>query len=257
MPFNKTTIQDKELSIQIFKNGFSFCTSNARPFFKFEKINIEKGKSFQDILKSHSFLDSKKIKGVHFDHRATFVPKSLYNPAQKRTYLNYNISLEESWSIAEKKTQDDEVKILYPFEKQKETTLQYYFKNISFTHYSQILYDLSIPKTNEGDSIVMNLHMQDDQFDLLIFKGRELILFNTYPYRNEDGFLYFVFAVAEELSLSPETFSIVFFGKYVRYKKYYEALAQYHQKIIFADQSNFEMFDEQEHPAPYFINLFD
>ena len=103
----------------------------------------------------------------------------------------------------------------------------------------------------------MNLHLQDEQFDLLVFKGRKLLLFNTYPYKNEDGFLYFVFAVAEELSLSPETFSIVFFGKYARYKKYYEALAPYHQKIIFADQSNFEMFDEQEHPAPYFINLFD
>jgi hypothetical protein len=50
---------------------------------------------------------------------------------------------------------------------------------------------------------------------------------------------------------------LYFFGKYARYKKYYEALAPYHQKIIFADQSNFEMFDEQEHPAPYFINLFD
>ena len=85
----------------------------------------------------------KKIKVVHFDHRATFVPKSLYNPAQKKNYLNYNVSLEEGWSIAEKQTQDDQVKILYPFEEQTETTLQYYFKDISFTHYSQILYDLS------------------------------------------------------------------------------------------------------------------
>ena len=257
MQFNKTPIQDKELSIQIFKNGFSFCTSNARPFFKFEKISIDQGKNFQAILQSHSFLESKRIKAVHFDHRATFVPKSLYNPAQKRIYLNHNISFDKSWSIAEKKTQDDKVKILYPFDKERETTLQHYFKDISFTHYSQILYDLSVPKTNEGDSIAMNLHLQDEQFDLLLFKGRKLLLFNTYPCKNEDVFLYFVFAVAEELSLSPETFSIVFFGKYARYKKFYEALAPYHQKIIFADQSNYEMFDEQEHPAPYFINLFD
>jgi len=103
----------------------------------------------------------------------------------------------------------------------------------------------------------MNLHMQDDQFDLLVFKGKELLLFNTYPYKNEDGFLYFVLAVAEELSLSPEAFEMVFFGKYVRYKKCYEALSLYHEKITFADQEGFVMFDEREHPAPYFINLFD
>ena len=60
MPFNKTTIQDKELSIQIFKDGFSFCTPNARPFFKFENHSIEKGDAFHELLKSYSFLECEK-----------------------------------------------------------------------------------------------------------------------------------------------------------------------------------------------------
>lgn len=257
MPFNKTTIQDKELSIQIFKDGFSFCTPNARPFFKFDAHSIVEGDAFRKLLESHSFLESKKIKGVHFDHSATFVPKTLYNPKQKLTYLNYNVSLQETHRIAEKESKDERIKVLYPVDVTIEKTLQHYFKEIHFTHYSQILYDLSSNTNNADDSIVMNLHMQDDQFDLLVFKGKELLLFNTYPYKNEDGFLYFVLAVAEELSLLPEAFEMVFFGKYVRYKKCYEALSLYHEKITFADQEGFVMFDEREHPAPYFINLFD
>ena len=80
MPFNKNPIKDKELSIQIFKDGFSFCTSNARPFFKFEKISIDQGKSFQAILKSNSFLDSKKSK------RFTLIIRQLL-------YLNHYITL--------------------------------------------------------------------------------------------------------------------------------------------------------------------
>ena len=47
MPLNKYIIQDKELSIQIFKDGFSFCNTKARPFFKFEN-------------KPHHFLNDKK-----------------------------------------------------------------------------------------------------------------------------------------------------------------------------------------------------
>ena len=257
MPLNKNIIQDKELSIQIFKDGFSFCTPNARPFFKFETHSIKQGEAFQKLLESHSFLESEKIKGVHFNQKATFVPKTLYNPTQKETYLNFNVSLEEGSTIAEKETQDGQIKILYPVDKQIEATLQHYFKDISFTHYAQILYDLGSSASNANDSIEMNLHIQDDQFDLLVFKGKELLLFNTYPYKNEDGFLYFVLAVAEELKLSPDSFSIVFFGKYVRYKKLYEALEYYHQKIIFTDQAGFMMFDEKEHPAPYFLNLFE
>ena len=166
-------------------------------------------------------------------------------------------SLEQGCTINEKETKDKQIKILYPVSKQIETTLQYYFKNISFTHYTQILYDLSSSGSNADDSIEMKVHMQDNQFDLLVFKSRELLLFNTFPYKNEDGFLYFVFAVAEELSLSPETFNMVFFGKYARYKKCYEALEKYHKKIVFSDQTGFLMFDEGEHPAPYFINIFD
>ena len=257
MPFNKTTIQDKELSIQIFKDGFSFCTPNARPFFKFDAHSILEGDAFRKLLESHSFLESKKIKGVHFDHSATFVPKTLYNPKQKHTYLNYNVSLQETHSIAEKESKDERIKVLYPVDVAIEKTLQHYFKEIHFTHYSQILYDLSSNANKEDDSIVMNIHIQDDEFDLLIFKGKQLLLFNTYPYKNEDVFLYFVLAVAEELSLSPEAFNIVFFGKYNRYKKCYTALENYHRKITFADQVEFDMFDEKDHPPPYFLNLFD
>lgn len=257
MPFNKTTIQNKELSIQIFKDGFSFCTPNTRPFFKFENHNIEQGEAFQKLLESYSFLESEKVKGVNFNHQATFVPKTLYNPGQKETYLNFNVSIEQDFTIAERETKDEQIKILYPVDNQIEATLQYYFKDIIFTHYTQVLYDLSSRANNADDSIVMNLHMQDDQFDLLVFKGKNLLLFNTYPYKNEDGFLYFILAVAEELSLSPEAFSMVFFGKYTRYKKCYKAMEHYHKKITFSDQAGFMMFDEKEHPAPYFINLFD
>ena len=257
MPFSKNIIQDKELSIQIFKDGFSFCTNIARPFFRFDSHKLEQGEALQNLIETYSYLESEKIKGIHFNHFSTFVPKTLYNPKQKETYLNYNIILSKGWTIAEKDTQDNKIKILYPVNKEIEETLKYYFKKISFTHYSQILYDLSIGVKNEENSIVMNLNMQDIQFDLLVFKGKDLLIYNSYPYKNEDSFLYFILAVADNLSLSPEDFDIVFFGKYSRYKKYYLALETYHNKITFSDQGAVVMFDEREHPAPYFLNLFE
>ena len=62
-------------------------------------------------------------------------------------------------------------------------------------------------------------------------------------------------AVAEDLSLSPEAFNIVFFGKYNRFDKYYTALKSYHEKISFSDEQDTLIFDEKNHPAPYFLNL--
>ena len=124
MPFSKNIIQDKELSVQIFKDGFSFCTNTARPFFRFDSHKLEQGEALQNLIETYSYLESEKIKGIHFNHFSTFVPKTLYNPKQKETYLNYNIILSKGWTIAEKDTQDNKIKILYPVNKEIEEKIR-------------------------------------------------------------------------------------------------------------------------------------
>ena len=255
MPLSKKVIQDKELSIHIFKDGFSFCTPDARPFFPLESDKIEPNNILEKIVASHAFEDNEKIVGIHFDQPATFVPKMLFNPAEKETYLSYNVSLEKDQIISENQTDDDLIKILFPLNNKIESALKPHFKDISFKHYSKILYDLCTASEADEDNTAMNIHLQNDRFDLFVFKNNKLMMFNTYPCLNEDSFLYFVMAVAEDLSLSPEAFNIVFFGKYNRFNKYYTALKSYHEKISFSDEQDTLIFDEKNHPAPYFLNL--
>ena len=50
MPLSKKVIQDKELSIHIFKDGFSFCTPDARPFFPLESDKIEPNNTLEKNL---------------------------------------------------------------------------------------------------------------------------------------------------------------------------------------------------------------
>ena len=255
MPLSKNTIQENELSIQIFKGGFSFCTKDKCKFYPLDFHPIEQSDAFAKLLEKDSCLEKEKIKAVFFNQPATFVPKELYNPNNKQTYLNYNIDLDKGLNIAENQTQDEKIQILFSIDDQIQKTLKFYFKDILFSHYTQTLYDLSASSNPLGET-VMNLHLQDDQFDLLVNKGEDLLFFNTYSYKNENGFLYFIMAVAEELSLSPESFRIQFFGKYDRYKKYYTALESHHEKISFTQEGEWLLFDGKEHPAPYFINLF-
>ena len=100
--------------INYFPRHFSFCTPDARPFFPLESDKIEPNNTLEKIVASHAFEDNEKIVGIHFDQPATFVPKMLFNPAEKETYLSYNVSLEKDQIISENQTDDDLIKILFP-----------------------------------------------------------------------------------------------------------------------------------------------
>ena len=103
----------------------------------------------------------------------------------------------------------------------------------------------------------MYLHLQDDFFDVMVFDAEQLLLYNSYPYRNEGDFLYFTLAVTEELSLSQEQFSIVFLGKYKRYEGYYKALENYKRKLEFNYENEEIALEGKNQPAPFFVNIFD
>lgn len=255
MPVNKNTIKNKELSILVFRDGFSFCSSDKQKFFDNKQI-IQKDSNFENLLKQEGFLEAEKIQGIYFNQPATFVPTAVYQAQNKEKYLASNIQWNKQLSVAENESQDKKIKILYPFDPAIEKTLKSYFKTIGFSHYTQVLYDLLLESDRMADQVVMSLHLQDDRLDVFIFRGKALLFYNSYPYKNEKEFLYYVMAVAEELSLVPEAFEMVFLGKDQKYERLYKAITPYHSNISFADSDKRPLIVEDTQPAPYFTNLF-
>jgi hypothetical protein len=89
MPLNKNIIQDKELSIQIFKDGFSFCTPNARPFFKFETTASSKERPSKNYWNPILFSKVKKLKEYTSIKRPPLFPKhSTTQPKKKPTSIS-------------------------------------------------------------------------------------------------------------------------------------------------------------------------
>ena len=103
----------------------------------------------------------------------------------------------------------------------------------------------------------MYLHLQDNFFDVMVFEAEQLLLYNSYPYKNEGEFLYFSLAVSEELSVSQEQLSIVFLGKYNRYERYYKALENYKHKLEFNIEDEEIAFEGKKPACTIFVNIFD
>ena len=257
MPFNKNIIKEKELSIQVHMDGFSFCTHFSKLFFDYKSMPINNSFAFKKILEDNALLNFDRVSCIYFKRPATFVPTSLYDPSKKENYLKQNVYLEAQLKIVEDNTINPEIKILHQVLLSQQEIFKKLYSNISFFHYTKVLYNYLYKDAKSESGIVMYLHLQNDYFDVMVFDAKQLLLYNSYPYKNEGDFLYFSLAVTEELSLSQEEFSIVFLGKYNRYERYYKALEKYNQKLEFKYETDRVDYEERNQPAPFFVNIFD
>jgi hypothetical protein len=257
MPFNKNIIKEKELSIQIHIDGISFCTYSSQLFIDHGSSPIKIDRNFKKILEDNSLLDFERVNCIYFNQPATFVPSSLYESSRKENYVKQNVSLDPKLKINEYNTLNKEIQILHQVHSKEKELLMNLYKNIKFTHFTKVIYDYLSKLVNSDSGIVMYLHLQDSFFDVMVFDGQKLLFYNSYHYKHEEDFLYYTLAIAEELSLNPEEFSIIFLGKFNRYKAYYKALENYQEKLKYIDDGSGITFDQKEHPAPFFINIFD
>ena len=255
MPLIKKNIIENELSIQIFRDGFSFCSHFSKKFIPFKEIDIQFNDIFKSFLEENTYQDFDRVTAIFVDQPATFVPNKLYNEKKTELYLSQNVPLNPLLQISREITQDEEIIVLYESNKDREDILKHYFNDINFTHFAVILYDLiqQVALTNEKTEMYIN--MQNSQFDLLVFSSGKLIFYNSFPHKNEEDFLYYIFAMAEQYSLDQYSYSISFLGKYNRFNSYYEALKNYQKKIEFTEIETLNSLDLDNHPAPYFFNL--
>ena len=257
MRFNKNIIKEKELSIQIYMDGFSFCTHSSQLFFDYESTPMNNYYAFKKKLEDNALLKFDRVSCIYFKKPATFVPTLLYDPSKKENYLKQNVRLDAQFRIAEDNPINKKIKILHQVLLSEQEIFKKLYSNITFSHYTKVLYNYLYRQAKSKSGIIMYLHLQDDFFDVMVFDAEQLLLYNSYPYKNEGEFLYFSLAVTEELSLSQEQLSIVFLGKYNRYEQYYKALENYKQKLEFNYEDEEMPFEWENQPAPFFVNIFD
>ena len=257
MPFNKNIIKEKELSIQIYIDGISFCTHSSQLFIDHDSSPFKIDSTLKKILEDNSLLDFERVNCIYFNQPATFVPTPLYDSSRKENYVKQNISLDAKLKITGDDTLNKEIKILHQVHSREKELLMQLYKNIKFTHFTKIIYDYLSKLVSSDGEIVMYLHLQDNFFDVMVFNCQNLLFYNSYHYKNEEDFLYYSLAVAEELSLNPEEFSIIFLGKFNRYNAYYKALENYQEKLKYIDDDSGITFGQKQHPAPFFINIFN
>jgi len=243
-----TKITSDDLSILIFNNRIGFCTLEQTLFFDIDKKNINP-ENLNTWISYHNFKKKNK-KCILFEGKGVLVPKELFDETNKDIYLSLSDVNLKRKKISTKHI--DENNQIFVFSQSRDWSLLFkeFFFDIETTHFvAELIPFLSkISRDNLKKSVF--IHLRKDFFDLFIYQGSQLLFFNSFPKKDEEEFLYYLFFVLEQFYLKANQFVTVFLGKFLEYKKYYDVFQEYHSLTNFTSPEVLKL--NSNHPAPFF-----
>ena len=222
---------------------------------KIHKINIHQYKSYVDFVLSDDYLtlnfNSKNfdlnfietiskinfssIELIFFSDIPSIVPSKLFDKKYSNKYLETNTS--NIKNIRHDISNDKKITTVYSINNSLIKILNKRNIKYSVKNYFTILYDYLSGKNRISEGLTLYINLNEDSFDILIFKLEEFIYFNTFEIDDKDKFLYYLFFVMKNYEVSSKKDKIIFLGKYEKYLEYYEIVNKYSQLDYIIDNS--------------------
>mgnify|MGYP001222415544 CR=1 FL=1 len=251
MLLNNNKHKKNELSILVLKDGFSFCTQNTSIFYPVNETNLFDFDSVSKFIEQEE-LATEKVYIIHLNTASAVVPQELFDDQNVEFYLSKGVTL----NLDEVVTFDvleayNQVVVYSEYPKVMEV-LKKLFPSLISKHSTSLLlapitqFSMGTPKKQ------LFVHLRDGAFDLFLFQGSQLLLFNSFKQDNVDEFLYYLFYITEQFYLNTENFKLAFLGEYDCFKEYYEGVQDFHHDIIFLDAPSENR--HTLHPVPFLEN---
>ena len=210
----------KKLSIQVSLSGLSFCIFDliTNKIIAFNEMQFAKNAVIEEQLwkafVAYPILtnDYDEIVVLHDNNLNTFVPNTLFDTNFLGSYLQYNVKVFETDFFTFDPIDNHEINNVYvPYVNINNFLLDQFtafeYKNVHSILVKKLL-DISIG-TDEKQVYV---HLQKENFQIVVVKNQQLLLFNSFEYSTAEDFIYYLLFTCEQLQLSPETIAVYLLG---------------------------------------------
>lgn len=253
MPNANSILQQEALSIHIFADGFSFCSSSQIDFTHTPIGEKDFQPAFDEFFAYHKIQAEATLQVIQFEYPSTFVPNALFDEKQKDKYNSLYQSIPDEVQIEFDTLNALNITNVFPFSTSLLSILNKSSLSFSLVHYNTLLLEwISKQEASSSHQHQVYVHLQKNTLDVFLFSKRKFLFSNRYSIKNTDEFLYYLFFIAEQFDLQDQ-FELIFLGNYVPFSAYYKAASSYHTSLIHIGSSLGEGFDLSQHPAPFFI----
>ena len=175
--------------------------------------------SFRDFLSeirtTLPWLEStfKLVKIAFNGKKATLVPDLLFDPGKEAHYYNFNYAPLQEEMVFHDHILPLDVWQVYSVPEAVVVAVREFFPRTRMIHASSLLIEsVWINYKNRISSPHVFVHIREDNFDLMIFDGRLMSYFNSFPFQNAEEVAYYLIFVLEQLNFNPETVPVVLLG---------------------------------------------
>ena len=269
--FDLNQTKNYHISIQAGLNGYSFSILDPQrnkyillkhiPFLQEMSLSGLEEK-VADIQGNDEFL-TREYKSVYFSYqspRYTLIPGPLFNKDNLRTYFEFNHVLEDLDEIHFNGFKNIDAYNLFVIPNELSKLAYRSFVDVRFFHQSTPLIEhglMSHGGKSSRKTVVVNIY--GNNVDVVVIQGDNLLLCNTFPWKDEKDLVYFILYVYEQLKLDGIETPLYLSGEISKSSPIYELLKSYIRKIGFEKRNDHFIysytFNEMDHH--HFINLFN
>ena len=254
MLVNTPTITDKKyrrLALQVSLEGLSLCvcdTLNNR-ILSFRDVKFDKAElttpieeSLSTAFKNTVELSEKydEIMIVHNNSLSTFVPVALFDEHFLGSYLQYSSKVFESDFFAYDEISVYHMNCVYVPYAHINNFLIDAFGNYDYKHASTILVTKLLQASKNIDEKKMFVHFDAHHFEIVVVQNQNLLLFNSFEYKNSEDFVYYLLFTAEQLNLNPEIFKLELLGDINEDSDFFKLAYKYIRNVSLFDTADLQ-----------------
>lgn len=255
MLVHNPTITDKtyrRLALQVSLDGLSLCvcdTLNHR-ILSFREVKFDKPEittpieeslstAFRNTLELSEKYDEIMI--VHSNCLSTFVPVALFDEHFLGSYLQYSSKVFESDFFAFDEIPAYHMNAVYvPYVHINNFFIDE-FGGFDYKHSSTVLVSKLLQASKNIDEKKMFVHFDPGHFEIVVVQNQNLLLFNSFEYKNAEDFLYYLLFTAEQLNLNPESFKLELLGDISEESEFFKLAFRYIRHVSLYDTADMQI----------------
>ena len=268
--FDLRFASDYHLSIQVGLDGFSFCILDIRrkKYIALRHIPLIVGKpqfltrKLEAIFEQEEKLNA-TYQSVSIDfstNEATLIPKK-YSPDENfKTIAALSFETGRNEEVRTDNLPGCNDAIVYGYPKELTTLLNRKYTDFEFRHKSIPLLASAYDQRNEKNNSVL-INFEKKYVQMIALKNFEINLYNSFYFKTESDFMYYILNVCHNLQIDPQADEIILSGFLADDSGYVRQLKKYLGNVQFLKPSsrfNYgNIFDKvQKHQFASLLNSY-
>lgn len=251
-----------ELSVLIGVDNLTFAITNGQQQLMFlrEYAFLESEHSLRDIFAQDDLLhlSYQQTRVAVMSPTFTLVPERLFNPSERRTYLQEIATLNYEVEVRADALTSASAQLVYAAKHQLVDDIGKELPNAKITHATTALIAGLLARQNVPTSPVLYLQIYPGWLVAVLIEGKNLLFANIFNYQSAKDFLYYVLLLFDQYQLAPEETPVYITGQLIENSEIYPLLQRYLRSLRFLPAPDFLRLGTKlkQQPAYFYFNLF-